>query len=76
MSEEKKNEILGQEKELNMDEMDAVAGGGTCACVLGGGGAAGEGQKMCACPGFGSGGYTRDGIRCFCVAGGGGTDDK
>ena len=28
MSEEKKNEVLSQEKELSMDELDAVAGGG------------------------------------------------
>ena len=70
MSEEKKNEVLEQEKELSMDELDAVAGGGTCGCVLGGGGAAGEGQKICACPAFGAG----EG-RCLCIVGGGGTDD-
>ena len=74
MSEEKKNEILEQEKELSMDELDSVAGGGTCACVGAGGGTAGEGQKSCACVAFGSGGYARDGIRCFCVAGGGGNE--
>ena len=28
MSEEKKDGILGQEKELDLDELDSVAGGG------------------------------------------------
>ena len=64
--------------ELSNDELDAVAGGGICACVLGGGGTADESSTshssdaVCACVVGGSGknkgGYTR----CVCVMGGAG----
>ena len=35
--------------ELNEDELDAVAGGGKCACVLGGGGKADDNCNKCSC---------------------------
>ena len=64
--------------ELSDDELDAVAGGGVCACVMGGGGTS-DGSNtsnlsdaVCACvlggSGKNKGGYTR----CVCVMGGGG----
>ena len=72
MSEEKKNEVLGQEKELSMDELDAVAGGKQCVCVLGGGGEADSWSKTCWCVG-GGGGENNDGSpRCACPLAGGG----
>lgn len=64
--------------ELSDDELDDVAGGGICACVLGGGGTADESHTshtsdaVCACviggSGTNKGGYTR----CVCVVSGGG----
>ena len=48
MSEEKKEEILGKEKEL-----EAVAGGDACFCMLGGGGKEDEGFGACVGNGFG-----------------------
>ena len=35
--------------ELNEDELDAVAGGKACGCVVGGGGEGGEADGVCAC---------------------------
>ena len=50
MSEEKKEEVLGQEQELDLDELDAVAGGGMCVCpFVGGGTADSPNEKPCAC---------------------------
>ena len=72
MSEEKKNEVLGQEKELSMDEMDAVAGGGACACPLFGGGAEDENSIECVCMVGGAGVHLDGGTRCACPAIGGG----
>ena len=40
MSDMEKKEILGQEKDLETDELDKVAGGDLCYCVMGGGGKA------------------------------------
>ena len=77
MSEEKKDEILEQEKELNMDELDAVAGGDTCGCIGAGSGKAGEGQNACACVAGGYGEYDEAHKyypRCGCFLGGGGVD--
>lgn len=64
--------------ELSDDELDDVAGGDVCACVLGGGGIADESNTshtsdaVCACviggSGKNKGGYTR----CVCVVSGGG----
>ena len=60
MSEEKKDEILGKEKELDESEMEAVTGakGSSCECMFAGFGAGkekapcfafGEGKHPCAC---------------------------
>ena len=67
---------------LNDDELDAVAGGKACACVMGGGGEEGTNDRVCFCVGAGSGnGYEWDAntnslqfvVRCFCALAGGGT---
>ena len=63
------------EGEMNTDELDAVAGGGVCACVTAGGGKAGGYDKACGCYILGGGdGTGSNGLyaRCFCVYGGGG----
>ena len=64
--------------ELSDDELDTVAGGGICACVLGGGGTADESSTyhtsdaVCACV-FGGSGENKGGYtRCVCVISGGG----
>ncbi len=62
MSEEKKDEILGKEKELDESELESVAGAGgyhPCRCIFGGYGdenrdkspcyAPGEGKPFCVC---------------------------
>ena len=73
MSDMEKKEILGKEKDLEADELEAVAGGKVCACVMGGGGEADAGQKTCACVLGGGGEYADDsGTRCVCVVGGAG----
>lgn len=62
--------------ELNDDELDAVAGGAECVCVLGGGGEAGGkwNNRVCACVAAGAG-LDRDGKgRCGCSAAGWGAD--
>ena len=76
MSEEKKDEILEQEKELSMDELDAVAGGAVCVCMVGGGGQATKvWQNECGCVAVGIGSDTSGDNRCGCFAAGGGADD-
>ena len=75
MSEEKKEEILEQEKELDKDELEAVAGGSACACVVGGYGSAdgSGGDCNCAFGGYGGRDYYGDGSkRCVCPMVGGG----
>ena len=75
MSEEKKDEVLEQEKELDMDELDAVAGGYVCACPVAGTGAASAGQDACVCVVGGMGEYDKAHKyypRCGCFVGGGG----
>ena len=81
MSEEQKKEVLDQEKNLNVDELDAVAGGDTCACFLGGGGHPSENSLACACVGGGGGEYNEKGeqengkkCRCACPVAGLGVD--
>ncbi len=76
MSEEEKKEVLGQEKDLNPDELDAVAGGKFCYCAFGGGGEADPvcAEETCACV-MGGGGEYSDVVeelegkktRCACV---------
>ena len=62
----------GASVELDLDELDAVAGG-VCACVIGGGGK-GTGKNCgCGIVGFGR---NDSGDECVCAAGvGGGKDD-
>ncbi len=63
-----------QNSEMSEDELNAVAGGGTCACVLGGGGTKDDYDvdQVCACVITGLG-LDCDGIpRCICEVGGGG----
>ncbi len=74
MSEEKKEEILGKEKDLEEKELEEVAGGDSCICALGGGGTGTEGwgEKTCACVLGGGGEYTKGGMRCMCLGAGGG----
>ena len=81
MSDAEKKEILGQEKDLEMDELDTVAGGKECTCVLGGGGKASRGDKTCACVMGGGGEYTDQvasltgkKCRCVCAVGGSGKE--
>lgn len=63
--------------ELDDDELDAVAGGAACGCVLGGGGKGGGKDETCACVWAGSGDSIFGGgsfpDRCFCFGGGGGS---
>lgn len=77
-------------EEIDAEELEAVAGGKACVCVMGGGGEANrKGQKTCACVGAGfgyvefsckfpslsgSGTGHDDYMRCMCIAGGGGKD--
>ena len=81
MSDMEKKEILGQEKDLETDELDKVAGGDLCYCVMGGGGKADRGDKVCACALGGGGEYDADAAarygkkcRCACAFAGGGND--
>ena len=61
--------------ELSEDELDEVAGGGKCACVLGGGGKADDNGKKCSCVLDGSGEFKDSRIyRCMCIGAGGGVD--
>ena len=60
--------------ELSDDELDAVAGGGKCACVVCGVGKAGDNCKECACIIAGGGMFKDDVNRCGCVGAGGGVD--
>ena len=60
--------------ELNEDELDAVAGGGKCACIMGGSGKEGDNCKECACIIAGGGMFKDDVNRCGCVGAGGGVD--
>lgn len=67
---------LELDEALDLNELDAVAGGGVCVCVAGGGGKVGESDWDCACVVYGSGqGYQGDDTiqRCVCAIGGGGS---
>ena len=64
---------FAQPGELSDDELDAVAGGGKCACFFGGGGDAYGDQLTCVCVAGGGGEIWVNGkkeARCACVAGG------
>ncbi len=57
--------------ELSDDELDAVAGGGDCACVAGGGGTVyDDDEHFCPCIVYGQGSTI-----CFCAVIGVGDDD-
>jgi predicted ribosomally synthesized peptide with nif11-like leader len=56
------------------DELEAVAGGGSCVCVMGGGGTKGEGEQTCACVLAGWGNYADGRRRCDCSLYGSGDD--
>lgn len=63
---------LEEENEISDDELDAVTGGGKCACAFAGGGTGDGYNAPCACVAGGigkSGDYT---TRCYCLVGGGG----
>jgi predicted ribosomally synthesized peptide with nif11-like leader len=67
-------------KELDDDELDAVAGGGGCGCLAGGGGGgtdSNDGNKYgCACVAYGQGGDGRaKDSNCWCIVQGMGKDD-
>ena len=53
--------------ELNADELEVVAGGGICACSVGGGGTKGDDYPACACvlAGFGKE-HKKGNYRCAC----------
>jgi len=51
---------------VSLEEAAAVAGGTTCACVIGGGG-----THTCACALIGEGGPGDGSTVCYCVGGGG-----
>ena len=72
MSEEKKREILGQEKELDESEMEAVAGGyRPCRCIFEGYGEEKDGKSPCYAQGEG-----RDKSPCVCFEAGNSGDWK
>ena len=63
--------------ELEEEELDKVAGGGICYCVLGGGGDASDFDKTCACVLVGAGEFADgfdadDNLRCMCPVAGNG----
>lgn len=65
---------FGPTSEVSDDELNTVAGGNACACVLGGGGTGSAGQKTCACVGVGFGKTAGGKSRCGCAAAGSGED--
>ena len=64
-----------EENALSDDELEAVAGGKACMCIIGGAGKKDDrahGDDVCRCIGGGAG-ETQDGLgRCSCAIGGGG----
>ena len=61
-----------QTNELSDDELDAVAGGGNCYCVIGGGGKKDSDDKVCACISYGQGNKRDGSMRCGCFMTGAG----
>ena len=67
-------------QEINLDELDNVAGGGFCGCVgagAGGGTDSNDGKTYgCACAIYGQGGDgSANDCNCLCITGGVGKDD-
>lgn len=66
------------EGDLSEAELQAVAGGGECYCVIGGGGTQGGDDVVCACVAYGQGDVAEDSqyvgrrgsLRCQCFLGG------
>lgn len=72
------DDFQAPEGEVSEAELDTVAGGISCFCVLGGGGtgSSSTGSKTCACVGAGVG-LTKDGEgRCVCAAAGSGSEES
>ena len=67
-------EDFAKKNELADDELDAVAGGGACACVFGGGGKEDSNDGLCVCAAYGYGVDKNEDKRCVCPAVGGGTN--
>lgn len=67
MPEEKRDEILGKEKELDESELDAVNGASGCICV-----GVGNGMNKCICVAGGYGEGDDDKDLCVCPLAGGG----
>ena len=76
-------DFSSQNAELSDDELDTVAGGTICVCVVGGGGKAKGIDNVCACVAYGAGTYDgwsyshdSNGVwtRCSCPAAGYGDD--
>ena len=67
-----------QSAEISDDELDAVAGGKKCTCIMGGGGTGEDknGTKTCACVGGGYGQMQNGDSRCYCAVGGWGSNHK
>lgn len=69
---------FAQPETMSDAELNAVAGGGECVCVLGGGGTQGGDDGVCACVAYGQGNvaddsqyvYRRGAPRCQCFVGG------
>ena len=63
-----------EENVLSEDELEAVAGGAQCSCVVGGGGKKDEaiGDKACGCAFYGQGNNKNGNGRCLCPLSGAG----
>lgn len=69
-------DLIKPAQELEDDDLDTVAGGGSeCGCFMGGGGTKDHDDKTCACVMAGVG-YNKNGDgRCVCAVSGFGVDD-
>ena len=65
-------DFVQPEDELNEDELDAVAGGGSCGCAVGGGGTKGSNYPACGCVAAGWGKDKDGDLRCSCTVCGAG----
>ena len=79
LTEDDIREVTRERGKLDVDELNAVAGGGACACMSVGVGKQGTRDERCFCIGIGSGNEDKktkkdDGpeVRCICVSVGGG----